>query len=95
MFDFLFKPKSTHHRQLVAGGALLLDVRTPEEFHGGHLEGAKNIPVQELAARLREVGDVKRPVVVYCRSGGRSSTAAQLLRGHGYQVTDIGGMHNW
>lgn len=87
--------EATHHRQLVANGALLLDVRTPAEFREGHVPHALNVPVQELPVRLGEVGPKTRPVVVYCRSGGRSAAASQILRGAGYQVKDIGPMTAW
>jgi len=74
----------------------LLDVRTPAEFAEAHVPGATNIPVQELAHRLVELGDRTRPVVVYCRSGARSATAAALLRQGGFgHVHDMGGMFNW
>ena len=83
-------------RQLVAAGARLLDVRSSDEFSRGHLPGAVNIPVQELDRRLAEVGPVERDVVVYCRSGQRSSRAAQLLREHGYtKVHNLGPMTAW
>lgn len=85
----------THHRQLVEQGALLLDVRTPDEFRSGHVSRATNIPVQELGRRLNECGPKSRPIVVYCRSGGRSATAASLLRGAGYEVKDLGPMSAW
>ena len=85
----------TEARALVANGALLLDVRTPEEFDERHIDGALNIPVQELAARILELGPKTRPVVVYCRSGARSATAAALMKGAGYEVADIGGIGNW
>lgn len=75
--------------------ALLLDVRTPGEFSGGHLEGAVNVPVQELEQRLAEVGPTDRPVVVYCRSGVRSARAAGLLEAAGFtRVHDLGGIGN-
>jgi len=83
-------------RQLVAAGARLLDVRSSDEFSRGHLPGAVNIPVQELDRRLAEVGPAERDVVVYCRSGQRSSRAAQLLREHGYtKVHNLGPMTAW
>ncbi len=85
----------THHRDLVAKGALLLDVRTPAEFQEAHVPSALNIPVQELATRLTELGTTERPIVVYCRSGGRSAAATGLLRAAGYQVRDIGPMSAW
>lgn len=77
---------------IVAAGGTLLDVRTPGEFSTGHLEGARNIPVQDLGARLREL-DRAKGVVLYCRSGSRSAHAAALLRQAGFQsVVDIGTM---
>lgn len=86
--------RSDEARQRVAAGAILLDVRTPAEFAGGHLPGAKNIPVQDLAARMRELPE-GASVVVYCRSGARSAAAAQLLRGRGHDVLDISTMAAW
>ena len=83
-------------RQLVKDGALLLDVRSPGEFAGGHLPGAKNVPVQELGGRLRELGQQSRPVVVYCLSGGRSAQAAQMLKAAGFTaVHNLGPMGRW
>lgn len=83
-------------KKLVADGALLLDVRTVEEFSEGHLEGAKNIPVGELEKRLAEVGDKNRPVVVYCRSGRRSESAKKILLSAGWKrVENLGGKDNW
>lgn len=86
---------TTHHRELVQKGALLLDVRTPAEFMSGHVPSALNIPVQELPQRIHEVGPRERPIVVYCRSGGRSAAATQILKQAGYQVKDIGPMTAW
>lgn len=74
---------------------LLIDVRTPEEFASGHIQNAINISVETLQARLDEVPG-GTPVVVYCRSGNRSATAAQILVEGGYQpVYDLGGIKDW
>ncbi len=82
-------------RRHMLEGARLLDVRTPEEFAGGHLPGAVNIPVQALAARVRDLGAPHAPVVVYCRSGARSARAASMLRAAGFRaVHDLGAMGN-
>ncbi|MFT6397187.1 MAG: rhodanese-related sulfurtransferase [Bradymonadia bacterium] len=81
--------------ELVANGAQLLDVRTPGEFSGGHIDGAVNIPVQELSGRLGELSQAQ-PVVVYCRSGARSSNAARSLQAAGFEaVHDLGPMSAW
>jgi rhodanese-related sulfurtransferase len=86
----------TQARRLVDEGAFLLDVRTAGEFAGGHLPGAVNIPVDLLADGMRQLPDPNRVIVVYCRSGMRSSRAAGLLRRAGFQtVHDLGGMGNW
>lgn len=85
---------SAEARQLVRDGALLLDVRTPEEFSDRHVEGARNIPVDELPQRLGELPR-DRVVVVYCHSGARSARAAGVLRGAGYRVRDLGPMRAW
>lgn len=80
-------------RALVSKGARILDVRTPGEFASGHVDGALNIPVSELPARLAEVGSKDVPVILYCRSGARSAQAASLLRSSGFrEVIDVGPM---
>ena len=83
-------------RSMVAGGAMLVDVRSPEEFAGGHIEGAKSIPIQELSRRMYELGDKDGEIVVYCQSGGRSAMAKRLLESNGFtKVHDMGGMGRW
>lgn len=74
---------------------LLIDVRTPEEFSTGHIPGSVNINVETLANRLDEV-PAGVPIVVYCRSGNRSATAAQILVNAGFSpVFDLGGIQQW
>jgi len=83
-------------RKLVAAGARLLDVRSPEEYAGGHLPGAVNIPVQELDRRMAEVGPRDGEVILYCRSGSRSARATEMLRRHGFsKVHNLGPMTAW
>jgi phage shock protein E len=74
---------------------LLIDVRTPEEYASGHIQNAINISLETLQARLGEVPK-GTPVVVYCRTGNRSASAAQILVDDGYQlVFDLGGIQDW
>ena len=83
-------------RTLVLGGARLVDVRTAGEHASGHLDGSLNVPVQELAKRMAELGEKTRPVVVYCASGMRSASAASMLRRAGFaDVHDLGAMSRW
>ena len=83
-------------RALVGAGAVLVDVRSRDEFAAGHIEGARNIPVDELPGRLPEVGARDKPVVVYCASGMRSSAAAASLKKSGFTlVYDLGAKSRW
>ena len=88
---------ASYNEQFLSAGQdhFLLDVRTPQEFAEGYIEGAELIPVDSLSSRLDEVPKDK-PVVVYCRSGNRSRTAAQILTDAGYtNVYDLGGIIDW
>lgn len=74
---------------------ILVDVRTPEEFASGHIAGSVNIPLQSLEQRMNEIPQ-DQPVVLYCRSGNRSNTAAQMLARAGYSdIYDLGGVIAW
>ena len=88
--------RSERAHAAVQAGARLVDVRTPEEFQAGHIEGAVNIPVVDLGRRMSEVGSKKQAVVVYCRSGARSASAARVLLESGFvNVVDLGPMSAW
>ena len=83
-------------RRLVERGALLVDVRTPEEFAAGHIAGAVNIPLGQLDDRMDELGPRDAPLVLYCRSGNRSGQAARVLASAGFTgVHDLGAMSRW
>lgn len=74
---------------------LLLDVRTPAEFAGGHIPTAVNIPYDEVAGRIRSVGK-DAMIIVYCASGYRASLAAQTLSRLGYtNVANFGAVSKW
>ena len=72
----------------------IVDVRTPQEFSEGSLKGAVNIPLAEISGKLNEFKD-KKEIFVFCRSGGRSSAATELLKENGItNVKDGGGIEN-
>ncbi len=74
---------------------LVIDVRTIGEFRSGHIQGARLIPLGELAQRLNEIPK-DQPVVTVCRSGSRSQMAAKQLKKEGYDVYNMtGGMMRW
>ena len=74
-------------------GAILVDVRTPQEYREGHIPGSKNVPLQQLD-KISSVADNKDiPLFVYCYSGGRSRQAVSMLQHMGYtNVQNIGGI---
>lgn len=76
--------------------AQLIDVREPNEFSGGHILGARNIPLTQLKSRLKEIRPDK-PVYLYCQSGSRSGRAAQMLYKKGYKDLHHleGGFKKW
>ena len=82
----------TNHAQLI------LDVRSPWEYRGGHIPGAINIPHDQLDSRLAEIASFKdKDVVLYCASGGRVVTAAKILRSAGFSKLQHldGDMNGW
>ncbi len=63
----------------------VLDVRTAEEFAAAHVPGARNLPHDQIAARIHELEELRdRDLVVYCRSGRRTQLALDVLRAHGF-----------
>ena len=74
-------------------GAVLLDVRTPEEYQGGHIPGSKNISLQTIDRVDTVVENKDTALYVYCQSGARSRQAAGILKQMGYSnVNNIGGI---
>lgn len=95
-----------HPRQLptvrvdeIPEGAVLLDVREPEEWAAGHIDGAVHIPMMQVPQRLAyEPGPVtpEAPLVVLCKVGGRSAQVTAWLRQQGYDAVNLeGGMLAW
>lgn len=73
--------------------AILLDVRTPEEYGGGHVPGSRNLPLQQIEKIIAIAEKKETPLFVYCQSGARSRQAVSLLQRMGYEnVNNIGGM---
>jgi phage shock protein E len=82
----------------LADGVELLDVRTQSEWNEGHLQGAKLVPLAKdgFLDKAKAALDPKKPVLVYCKSGGRSAKAAKQLREAGFTVYDLaGGITAW
>ena len=82
-FDFLKGPDMNQglKEYQATPGAVLLDVRTPEEYREGHIPGSKNVPLQSLDKVTGLVNNQDTPVFVYCHSGARSAQAVSVLEG--------------
>ena len=95
IFDFFKHPDINQGVQEYknAVGAVLLDVRSPQEYREGHIPGSQNVPLQQLD-KVEEVTENKDTVLyVYCHSGARSRQAVSLLKHMGYtNVHNIGGI---
>ncbi len=104
MFKGLFKRSSgvgevgveEARRKLETGEAVVLDVRQPGEWRGGHIAEALHIPLGELGARVAEIPR-DREVLTICRSGNRSKSAAEALGREGFRsvASVAGGMKDW
>ena len=82
-------------REMVAGGAQLIDVRADHEWETGHIPGATHIRLEELPQKTGEI-DSDRQVVVYCRGGTRSSMAAEALADAGFDTVKLSeGVVGW
>ena len=95
IFDFFKQPDINQGVQEYknAAGAVLLDVRTTQEYRDGHIPGSQNVPLQQLD-NVEEVAENKETALyVYCHSGMRSRQAVSLLQAMGYtNVHNIGGI---
>ena len=77
-------------------GAVLLDVRTAEEYRDGHIDGSVNIPLDKISSFENIVKDKSTPLDVHCLSGGRSGQAVSYLKQMGYtNVKNIGGISSY
>lgn len=78
-------------------GYLIVDVRRPDEFAEGHIEGAINVPNEEIADEMPEkLPDKDQLLLVYCRTGRRSKEASAKLAKIGYtNIHEIGGINTW
>ena len=77
-------------------GVILLDVRNQDEYDAGHIDGSVLIPVSVLEERLSELPDREAVIIVFCRAGGRSAAAYDILAANGYtKVYDMQKFSNW
>ena len=95
IFDFFKQPDINKglKEYAEAENAVLLDVRTPQEYGEGHIPGSKNVPLQSIDKISSVAYNKSIPLFVYCYSGGRSRQATAMLQHMGYaNVQNIGGI---
>jgi len=92
MFSFfkkLFGP-GTDYKLLVQNGAVIIDVRSPQEFDNGHIKGSKNIPVNIIQREVNSIKKMGKPIITVCQSGARSGMAKGILKSAGIEVYNGG-----
>ena len=91
IFKNLFGQKdNTELKEVLTDNSYLVDVRTPSEFASGSVKGAVNIPLDKISGQLSKFKG-KKNIVVFCRSGNRSSQAKSILEKNGFQNVVNGG----
>lgn len=86
----LFGLKDTDYKTLIAQGAIVVDVRSPQEFAGGHIPGSTNIPLDQIGAKADMLLKKGKPVITCCRSGTRSGMAVGILKSAGVDARNGG-----
>ena len=95
LFDmFKRKDMSLDIKEYLENDAIILDVRTQEEWNEGHIENAKHIVLNLIPLKIEEIKAWEKPVIAVCRSGGRSGQAAQFLKQNGVDVINGGPWQN-
>jgi rhodanese-related sulfurtransferase len=91
ILDFLgFGDKSAQIAEFKEKNAIIIDVRTYEEFAGGHIQNSKNIPLQIIESKINDIKKLNKPVITCCRSGNRSGMATNILKRNGIECINGG-----
>jgi rhodanese-related sulfurtransferase len=87
---FGIKSKAEQVKEMLEEGAIIIDVRTPQEYNEGHIANSLNIPVQQIEARISTIKKKGKPVILCCKSGGRAGTAKAVLQRNGIKCMNGG-----
>jgi rhodanese-related sulfurtransferase len=91
LFNLFRKKKMVEEiKEYLAKGAIVLDVRTKEEWDEGHTEGAKHIVLTVIPSEIEKIKSWGKPIIAVCRSGGRSGQATQFLANQGIDIINGG-----
>jgi phage shock protein E len=92
LLDFLgFGNRTKQIAEFVAKDAVIIDVRTLEEFNAGHIANSKNIPLDVFSSKINDIKKLNKPVIACCRSGRRSGIASKMLIQNGIETMNGGG----
>ena len=88
----LFGGTKTDYSELIKNGAVVVDVRTPQEFKSGNYKGSKNIPLSSISNSIKQL--TGKEVILVCRSGGRAASAKSTLTRNGITAHNAGAWQN-
>jgi phage shock protein E len=92
ILDFFgFGDKSNQIAEFIERDAVIIDVRSYEEFAGGHIQNSKNIPLQIIESKITDIKKLNKAVIVCCKSGMRSAQANSILKRNGIETINGGG----
>jgi phage shock protein E len=92
LFNILFghNKKAEYLKELYAKGALIIDVRNPEEYVSGHIKDSTNIPLPRIGKSITSLKQKNKPIIAVCQSGGRSGMAVSILKTNGIDAYNGG-----
>lgn len=79
--------------EMITNGGIIVDVRSPQEFKMGHAKGAKNIPLNTINNKVKDLKKLNKPLVLCCASGARSGQATSILKNAGLDAVNAGSWH--
>lgn len=91
LLDFLFGNKKRKLKDFQSRNAIIIDVRSKGEYDSGAIPGSRNIPLQVISGKIKDIKKLERPVITCCASGMRSGSAAAILRSNGIEAMNGGG----
>ena len=91
LLDVLFGNKNDKIKDLLTRDAIIIDVRTVNEYKQGAIPGSKNIPLQVINGKINDIKKLNKPIITCCASGMRSGSAASILKAQGIDTINGGG----
>jgi rhodanese-related sulfurtransferase len=92
LLSFFFKKQSNKIQEYLNRDALILDVRTQQEWNEAHIANAMHIPLADLKNHIEDIKKLNKPVIAHCKSGVRSARATKLLKFYNIEAVNGGGL---